>query len=171
MAASFLAILGWTLFAVALLLGIALNLIGLFGNWVILAAVVIAYVATGFEHFTLTGIAIMAGLAALGEVLEFVAAAFGASRFGGSKGASVAALVGCLLGAVAGSPLLPVIGTLIGACAGAFAGATLYEYIKMERPPKEAFVTGVGAALGKVGGILAKFMMGLAILSVAWLTF
>lgn len=169
--ATFLAVLGWTAFALAIVLGLGLNLLGLFGNWIILAAVVIAYVATGFEHFTLTGIGIMLGLAALGEVLEFVAAAFGASRFGGGKGASVAALVGTLLGAIAGSPLLPVLGTLIGACVGAFAGATLYEYIKSEKAPKEAFVTGVGAALGKVGGILAKFMMGLAILAAAYMTF
>ena len=48
----FLAIVGWTLFSLAVLVGIALDLVGLFGNWVILGAVLIAWVVSAFERFT-----------------------------------------------------------------------------------------------------------------------
>ena len=55
----FLAIVGWTLFSLAVLVGIALDLVGLFGNWVILGAVLIAWVVTGFEHFGLLALGVM----------------------------------------------------------------------------------------------------------------
>ncbi len=133
-------IAGWCVFALAILVGLCLDLVGLFGNWIILGAVALAWVLTGF---------------------------------GGSKGSMVAALVGCLLGAVAGTPLIPVpvIGTLIGACLGAFVGAALYEYIKMERTHHEALWTGLGAALGKVGGVFAKLFCGIAMLIIAFLSY
>lgn len=166
-----LAIAGWTVFGLAILVGLALNLLGLFGCWVILAAVGVAWLVTGFERFSLVSVLILAGLALLGEVLEAVAAGMGAARFGGGKGAMVAAVVGCILGGVLGSPVFPVLGTVLGACVGSFVGAALYEYIQMERRAHEAAWTGFGAALGKVAGMLAKFMMGLLQLFVAALTF
>jgi hypothetical protein len=164
-----LAILGWTLFSLAIVAGLALNLVGLFGNWIILGAIAIAWAAT--DHFTLGGLVIMLLFAAVGEVLEFFASAFGATRFGGGKGASAAAMVGCLAGAVLGSPILPIVGTLIGAVAGAFIAAVLYEYIQMEKQMNVAFRTGMGAAIGRIAGMFAKFFMGLLILAAAAWTF
>ncbi len=166
-------IAGWCVFALAILVGLCLDLVGLFGNWIILGAVALAWVLTGFEHFGVFGLVFMAGFATLGEILETLLAGYGARKFGGSKGSMVAALVGCLLGAVAGTPLIPVpvIGTLIGACLGAFVGAALYEYIKMERTHHEALWTGLGAALGKVGGVFAKLFCGIAMLIIAFLSY
>lgn len=162
---------GWGLFGLAIVVGLGLDLVGLFGNWIILAAVALAWVVTGFDHFGIVGLGFMAGFAVLGEVLETALAGYGARRFGGSKGSMVAALVGCLLGAIPGTGILPIIGTLIGACLGAFAGAALYEYIKLEKKPGEAMWTGLGAALGKVGGVFAKLFCGFAMLAIAALTF
>jgi hypothetical protein len=166
-----LAIAGWTLFALAVVAGLALDAMGLFGNWIILGAVATAWAASGFAYFSLTGLAIMLGLAILGEAAEAVAAGYGARRFGGGKGTGVAAVVGTLLGAVFGTPIFPVIGTLIGACLGAFAAALLFEFIRLERKFKEAAWTGFGAALGRIGGLVAKLGMGAAMLVVAALTF
>jgi uncharacterized protein len=166
-----LIVLGWILFGLVILAGLALDFLGLFGNWVILAAMAALWAITGFVHFGLLGLGLMLGLAILGEVLEFLAASYGAAKFGGGKGSSVAAIVGCILGAVLGSPLMPVVGTLIGAIAGAFVAAALYEYIKMEKQPGEAMWTGLGAALGKVAGFFAKVIAGLAMLLVAFLTY
>ncbi|MBN2310015.1 MAG: DUF456 domain-containing protein [Candidatus Hydrogenedentes bacterium] len=166
-----LIILGWSAFALAVLAGLVLDVLGLFGNWIIVGATAIAWAVTGFEHFSITGLLIMAGLAVLGEVLESAAAGYGASRFGGGKGTAVAAIVGCILGAIAGTPLFPIIGTLAGACLGAFAAAALYEYIQMEKEVRQALWTGLGAALGKVLGLFAKVLVGLAILVVAALTY
>lgn len=159
-----IAILVWGVFALVVAAGLALDMIGLFGNWVILGAAVVVWLLPGFEQFSLLGIGVMLAFAVLGEILETVLAGYGAHKFGGSKGASVAALVGCIAGAIFGTPILPLIGTLIGACAGAFAAAALYEYIQMEKEPGQALWTGLGATLGKVGGIFAKFLCGLAML-------
>lgn len=164
---------GWGLFGLAIIAGLGLDLVGLFGNWIILAAVALAWVATGFENFGIVGLGCMAGFAVLGEVLETALAGYGARKFGGSKGSMVAALVGCLLGAAFGTPLIPIpiVGTLIGACLGAFIGAALYEYIKLEKKAGEALWTGLGAAIGKVGGVFAKLFCGMAMLIIAYFTY
>jgi len=164
-------VLGWTCFGLAIVVGLALDLLGLFGNWIILAAIGLAWLATGFEHFGGMTLPILLGLAVLGEILEALASGVGASRFGGSRGSIGAALVGCILGAMAGSPLLPVVGTLIGAIAGAFVAASLYEYLMRDRTVREAMYVGVGAALGKVGGVVMKLAAGIAMLVVAVLNF
>lgn len=162
---------GWSLFGLAIIAGLGLDLVGLFGNWIILAAVALAWVATGFDHFGIVGLGCMTGFAVLGEVLETALAGYGARKFGGSKGSMVAALVGCLLGTIPGTAVLPIIGTLIGACLGAFVGAALYEYIKLEKKAGEAMWTGLGAAIGKVGGVFAKLFCGMAMLIIAYFTY
>ncbi len=167
----FLTIIGWICFALAILVGLALDLVGLFGNWVILGALVVLWVVTGFEHFGPWSLAIIAGLAGLGEVIEALAAGYGAKKFGAQKGAMVAAVVGCLVGSIIGTPLLPVIGTLAGACLGAFIGAAAYQYIVMEKRADAALWTGLGATLGKVAGLFAKLLIGFAILLIAALTY
>lgn len=167
----FLAIAGWTVYGLVIVCGLALNLVGLFGNWLILSATAVAWLATGLEHFSLLGLGIMLVLAVLGEVIEAAAAALGTSRFGGSGRAAIAAVAGALVGAVFGTPIFPVIGTLAGACLGAFGAAMVYEYIQYERTAREAAWTGLGAAIGRIGGLLGKFAMGLVMLGVAFVTY
>ena len=157
---------GWTLFGVAILVGLILDLLGLFGNWIILGAVSAAGFATGFEHFGLRTLAILFALAIVGEILEALASGMGAVKFGGGKGAIGAALVGCILGAIAGTPVFPIVGTLAGACLGAFLAASLYEYLMSEKKIGEAAFVGFGAALGKVGGLFLKTFVGFAMLIV-----
>lgn len=166
-----LAITGWTLFGIAIAVGLLLDLIGLFGNWIILLAIAAAMLLTGFEHFGWWTVGILLVLAILGEVLEMLAAGAGAARFGGGKGAITAAVVGCIAGAILGSPILPIIGTILGACLGAFAAAALYEYLMMERTLGQAMNVGFGAAAGKVAGIFFKFFVGLVMLGVAAFNF
>ncbi len=165
-----LAVFGWSAFGIAVAVGLALDMVGWFGNWIILGAVAVAWLATGMGHFGWLGLGGMLGLAGLGELLEFALAGYGAKKFGGSKGSMWAALAGCIVGAIVGTPWFPVVGTLLGACAGAFAFAALYEYIQQEKKGGAAVWVGVGAALGKVGGIFAKLLCGLAILAVAAMT-
>ena len=101
----------------------------------------------------------------------FLAAGYGTAKFGGSRGAVVSALIGCVAGAVLGTPVFPVVGTLIGACLGAFLAAMLHELVLMRKTTQHAARAGFGAALGKVGGMLAKLVVGLAMLVLAALTY
>ena len=166
-----LAIMGWFAFGVVIAVGLALDLVGLFGNWVILGAIGAAWAITGFTHFGGWAMAVLVGLAVLGEVVEAVAAALGARRFGGDRGAALSALVGAIAGAVVGTPMLPVIGTVAGACAGAFLGAAGHEVLLMRRTASDAAWTGLGAALGRIAGLFAKLAIGIAMLILAAVTF
>ncbi len=161
-----LAIIGWTFFALGITTGLLLDLVGLFGNWVILGTVAAAWLCTGFHHFGVWSLLSLAALAALGDVLEMIAAGYGAKKFGGGKGAIIASLVGCIAGAIVGTPWFPVIGTLLGACVGAFAGAALYELLISRKTTGASIQTGVGAALGRIAGVVVKVAIGLAMLAV-----
>ena len=163
--------MGWFLFGLAIAGGLVLNFAGLFGNWVIFGAMLGAWVFTRFRHFGLWSLAGLLALALLGEALELAAASYGAGRFGGSRGAKIAAVAGCILGAIVGTPWFPVVGTLLGACLGAFAAAGGYEYFVERRQPYAAFRVGAGAATGKVAGMIAKILVGILMLFVAAMTY
>ena len=107
-----LAVLGWSLFALIVLAALLLDLIGLFGNWIILGAVGAAAAISGFDHFGGYTLVILLVLAIFGEVLEALAAGAGAAKYGGGKGAIAAALVGTLVGALLGTSLFPIVGTI-----------------------------------------------------------
>lgn len=165
-----LAVMGWLSFGLTILVALFLNLLGLFGNWLLLVALALAWWLTGFEHFgPWWAFLFYLGFATVGEVLESAVAGFGARKFGGSSGSMVAALVGCIGGMILGTPLIPIplIGSIIGACFGAFICAAVYDYIQHERNLYDASWIGFGAAVGKIGGLFAKFFCGLGILLVA----
>jgi len=165
-----LIILGWTGFGLSILVALFLNLLGLFGNWLLIGTLGLAWWLSGFVHFGPWWVfLIYLALAILGEVLETAVSGYGARKFGGSPGAMVAALVGCFVGLIVGTPLIPIpiVGSLIGACIGGFCFAAVYDYIQHERSAYDAAWIGMGAAVGKVGGLFAKFFCGLLILIVA----
>jgi len=168
-----LSIIGWTSFVLAIFAGIGLNLLGLFGNWLILGAVAVAGLASGWEHFGGYTLPILLAFAILGEILEAGSSGIGAARFGGGKGAIGASVIGCILGAILFTPLIPIpiVGTLIGALIGSFLGGSMYEYLQREKSVRESVQVGFGAALGKVGGVMAKSLIGFIMLLVALFAF
>ena len=93
-------------------------------------------------------------LAALAYLLDYLAGALGAQRFGGSRWAVAGALLGALVGLFFG-----LIGLLLGPILGAVAGELLSR-----RPWKESLKSGFGTAVGLVMGTLAK--LGLALVMV-----
>ncbi len=105
---------------------------------------------------------IAAGLALLGEVLEFSLGAAGSRRAGGSKRGATLAIIGGIVGAVMGTPLAPILGTLIGACIGAFAGSLLGD-LWAGHPIGHSIGAGTGAAAGRFWGTIAKMGVGGAI--------
>lgn len=139
------------------LLGLSLTLVGLPGTWLTLAGAALAEWATEERLFSTWTLVAAVGLACVGELLEFLAAAGGARRAGASRAGAVGALIGGVLGAVAGTFLIPVplVGTIAGGALGAFALSALAERGE-GRPLAEALDVGGGAARGHALGLLGK---------------
>jgi uncharacterized protein YqgC (DUF456 family) len=125
---SMLAITGWLA-----------NVLGMPGNWlvVLLAAGCLGLAPPeSLVHVTWGPLVVIILSSVLGEVLEFVAGALGASRKGGSKRGTVLALGGSVIGAITGLffgsaipiPLIgPLLASLLLGASGAFAGAIAGE--------------------------------------------
>ena len=150
--------MGMGLFFPVLAAGLVSIPFGLPGAWIILADAAVFALLTGFAKISWPVLAILFGMALIGEGVEFLAGLYGAKRWGASKKGMLGALVGAVLGAVLLSPLLFLVGALLGAFLGAFAGAFLIEYLSRRNLP-QALRSGWGAFLGRTAGLLAKGAM------------
>jgi uncharacterized protein len=118
-----------------------------------LAALVHALI-TGFQPINWT---FLIGLALVGSsafVIDNLAAAWGARKFGGSSAAGW----GALLGGIAGIFVLPPFGFLICPVLGAIA----LEMIVSKKSFEQAAKSGVGTLVGMLGGIGLKLLVHLA---------
>ena len=140
---------------------LALDLLGLPGNWLMVAGTLLVawLVPEMFSVWTLVAIVI---LAAAGEVLELFSGALGARKGGAGRKGSVGALLGGLIGAIVGTFLIPipVVGSLIGACAGACLGAWTIE-MTGGRDFRASLRAGVGAGVGRAVGTVIKLAVGI----------
>lgn len=151
------------------------NLFSLPGNWILLGmAALFAWLAseTGGHGIGWTTVGIMAGLAVLGEVIEFFAGAAGAAKQGASRRSIVFSLIGGMAGSIGGAMLglpVPLVGSviaaLLGGSLGAFAGAYLGEK-SIERPHSESMAVARGAFAGRLWGTVGKFAVGAVMLGV-----
>ncbi|QDV54273.1 DUF456 domain-containing protein [Rosistilla oblonga] len=151
------------------------NFVTLPGNWIAAALVVVYFlVAPSDQRISLgtTEVVAAIGFAVLGEVLEFAAAALGAKKAGGSKRATVMAVVGSMVGAMGGALLglpIPIFGTVIAAllfgALGATAGAVLGEWMSGKQW-KETIPVGHAAFWGRLLGTVGKICAGIMILLV-----
>ncbi len=139
-----------------------LTLLGLPGNWLMLmGAGVLAWVYWDERAIGVTTLIVLAVLALLGEVLEFVTGAAGSRKAGGSIWAAVLAIVGGIVGGVVGTFALPipVVGTVIGACLGSAFFAVIGE-LMVGRDLNTSLLTGRGAFVGRLWGTIAKVVVG-----------
>src|SRR6187402_3530704 len=127
------------IWAIALVLACGLawmtTLVGLPGNWLIaIFAALFAWLVqlSNGRGITWTTVAVLAGFAILGEVVEFAAGAAGAAKQGASKRSVALAMIGAVVGSILGIGIglpIPILGSfimaLIGGAAGAFFGAYL----------------------------------------------
>lgn len=148
-----------------------LTVIGLPGTWLIVATAVIVTLATRSAPdpgvtpmFSMATLVTVTALAALGELLEFLAGMVGSQRAGGTRRGALGAIGGAILGGIAGTILipLPLLGSLLGACVGAAAGAIVLE-LRGGMRWRPALRTGVGAGIGRLGGTAAKLGVGVVI--------
>ncbi len=143
------------------ILGLVLVPLGLPGLWVMVAGVVGYGWLTGFRSVGVATIAVVLGLAFLGEIIEAWLGFRFARTFGGSRRSAWGALVGGIVGAVMGVPV-PIVGSVVGAFLGSFAGAALFEY-SLSRTPDTAVRAGWGAVVGRATAAAAKIALGVVI--------
>ncbi len=163
------------LLVVALIVGWSINLFGLPGNWLNLAAT-ICYVVfmpsdqrVSISWWVVGAVLFLAGL---GELVELLAGAAGAAKVGGSRRGVVLALVGSfaggLSGAIIGAPI-PVVGSIIAillfASLGALGGAMLGEWWK-GRDWETRWQVGHAAFWGRLFGTVGKVSIGSVIVVV-----
>jgi len=149
------------LLGVCTIFGLVLVLLGLPGLWVMVAGVVGYGWLTDFRSVGVATIAVVLGLAFLGEIIEACLGFRFARTFGGSRRSAWGALVGGIVGAVMGVPV-PIVGSVIGAFLGSFVGAALFEY-SLSRAPETAVRAGWGAVVGRAAAAAAKIALGVVI--------
>jgi uncharacterized protein YqgC (DUF456 family) len=119
------------------------------GPLLILAGAVLWAFATGFEALGWGRLAILAALAALGFVLDFLAGALGARRYGASRWGIVGAVAGAVVGLFLG-PFGLVLGCVAGAVVGELLrGADLRGSVR----------SGLGALVGLLAGLVADLVV------------
>jgi len=169
-------ILWATLFVPTVLLSWCTNLLGLPGNWLILAAsITYAWLVPAPDRLAIGWpvVGVLAGLALLAEVIETAASAAGVTKMGGSRRSAVLALFGSVAGAIMGVFVgmpIPVIGSLVAALLfaslGAMAGAMLGEYTA-GRSAHGTWQIGIAAFWGRLLGTFAKAIIGAVMAGVA----
>jgi uncharacterized protein YqgC (DUF456 family) len=159
---------GLILLVLFLILGFISIFFGLPGTWVILTASSVYGWATGFQRIGIPLLIILAGVAILAEVLEYLMGMAGATRFGASKKGAFVSLLGGIIGALVLAPVLFGLGALIGLFIGAFLGAFFYELFS-NRNLKKSIKSGYGAFLGRFSGTMMKILLALGmVVSILW---
>jgi len=152
---------GLTLFILVLLFGTLSILYGLPGTIIILIDVVLYAAVTGFERISFKILLTLLMLSVLAELADFAVGMAGAVKFGVSRKAFWASVIGGLIGAALLIPFLLGLGAVAGAFFGGFAGILIVELLRQKRlkPALRAFR---GAILGRAAGICVKGVFALA---------
>jgi uncharacterized protein len=150
------------------LAGILLAMFNLPGLWLMAAALATYDWLTGWGKIVHPhAIIALLVMAALGELIDLVAASGGARRAGASGAGMIGAVIGGILGGLLLSIPIPLgVGAILGICLGCFAGAALAELL-MGKPLSSSLKIGLGAARGRLVGIICKLIIGLVMTVIA----
>lgn len=147
----------WVLAVLLVAIGLAgVVLPALPGALLIFAGLVVAAWADDFAFVGTGTLGVIAGLALLSYLMDVVAGAFGARRFGAGKRAVVGAALGAGVGLFFG---------LLGVLLGPFIGAFLGE-LSVHGRVSQAGKAGLGAWLGLALGLAGKLSLSFAMLGV-----
>ncbi|HTL28697.1 MAG TPA: DUF456 domain-containing protein [Tepidisphaeraceae bacterium] len=154
----------YLLLIVVMVTGLLLNIAGLPGLWLMVAAFGGYALATGWDIYVgWPSLVTMIVLALIAEVVEFLAGAAGSKAAGARKRGMIGAVVGGFLGAIFLSIIpIPIVAQIFGACLGAFLGAMIMELT--DKDVTHSLRVGVGAAKGRFMGILSKLAFGIIML-------
>lgn len=141
----------YVLSAVLMLIGfIGVVMPALPGLPLVFAGMLLAAWVGEFEQISLTSVVVLGVLAALAQILDFVAGLLGAQRVGASRAGLIGAAIGTLVGLFFGLP-----GLLLGPFIGAVAGEIVHG-----RELGLASRVGVGTWIGMIIGAVAKLAIG-----------
>jgi uncharacterized protein YqgC (DUF456 family) len=142
-------------FIVAVVASLFSNFYGLPGNILILFSSFVYGIVTNFVQYSFAFVITLMLIVLLVEFLEYLLIVLTAKKYGASKWGITGSIVGGIGGAISGAFVTPVLGAIIGSIIGVFAGATILEFFKSYNL-REALFSGVGAFLGKIGGLSIK---------------
>ena len=155
----FLIVAAEILFLIVVGAVLLLHMISLPANWIFLGLSLLYALVTGFSSIGWVTLLILAILATIGEVLEFLVGVGYTAKRGATRWGVIGTFVGGLAGGIALTSVSPPFGTLVGAFGGSLLGAVLLEYLAQDRVDA-ALRSGRAAFLGKVFGAVAKSMCG-----------
>lgn len=142
----------WTLAALCVLAGFAgMVMPAIPGPPLLFIGLMLAAWAEDFVFVGAGTLTLLAAMAVAALVLDAIAGALGAKRYGASPTAVTGALIGAVLGIFMGP-----IGIIVGPLLGAMVGELL-----MGRSPYHAGRAGIGATVGMLMGIVAKVVIGI----------
>ena len=150
-------VLLWILALFLVLTGLAgVILPALPGAPLLFAGLLLAAWIEDFAYVGPTTLVILGLLAVLGYLVDFLASAFGAKRFGASPRAAWGAAIGALVGLLFGLP---------GVLLGPFFGAVAAE-LSLRRDWRASGRAGLGATVGLALGAAAKMALAFSMLGV-----
>ena len=154
---------GWIVAVLLVVVGLAGTILpALPGVPIILLGLLLIAWMNGFVAVSINTVLWLTLLAVLSVVIDFLATAEGARRFGAGRLAILGATVGLLVGLFFGLPGI-LFGPFVGAVAGHLLGKANLD---------ESMRAGVGASVGVVIGTAAKVVIGIIMLvwfGAAWL--
>lgn len=143
------------IFIVLAIGGLGLSLVGISGTWLVLIAAGLYNLISWSTTISLNTFLWLAGLAIIGELLEWTVTYIGVKMHGVSK----YGLIGTVLGAIGGAMLLsfiPIIGTIIGLLIGGMIGGYIAEYYHTINS-KKAWKAAKAALKGRLLVMATKF--------------
>jgi hypothetical protein len=150
--------------------GVVLATFRLPGTWLILLGA-LGYAA--YTHGAGIGwwsVGLLAGMALLGEVVEFFSSLWTARRTGASRRAGWYGLAGGIIGMIVFSIPVPVIGTILGGALGCAIGAVIGEltvHDDLGRGLRVGVFSSIGHALGAVAKLWVAVVMAAMTMAVA----
>src|ERR671910_1930170 len=121
---------------------------GLPGVPLIFISALVYAIVTDFEVVGGLTVALLGVFAAIALVLDFVATAYGARRFGASNWGTAGGAIGGIVGAPVGALFLGI-GALFGLVLGAIGGVFLGEYLRRRRGGRAAGEGEVAPRFGR----------------------
>ncbi len=144
---------------VLMIVGLAGTIIpALPGTLIIFAGAMVYALGTDFARVGVDTIWILGIITAATIILDYVASAYGAKKFGSTK----YGIWGSVIGGIVGMLLLNVIGLILGI----FCGAVFAEMYYAGKSKEHALRIGWGSILGFLGGTIIKVILGVVMIGI-----